>query len=79
MIITNGQCLMIKTKDKRKFFTAEENYLPLLEFSKLFKAEMSIVKVRDAEILDLEQLAPALCDANYIQPQPKECEIMTKK
>jgi hypothetical protein len=56
---------MIETKDKRKFFTHEKNFTPLMEFSKLFKAEISIVKVDEAEVLDLQQLAPAICDKNY--------------
>lgn len=59
------QCLMIETKDHRKFFTHEKNYSQLLEFSELFNAEISIVKVNEAEILDLEQLAPAICNSEY--------------
>ncbi len=75
----NGQCLMIKTKDKRKFFTSEKNYIQLIEFSKMFNAEMSVVKVKEAEVLDLANLATALCDANYVQPQPVECKIIEVK
>jgi hypothetical protein len=67
---------MIKTKDRRKFFTHEKNYLPLIEFSKVFNAEISIIKAKDAEVLDLDELAPAICDANYIQPQPEEYDIL---
>lgn len=75
----DGQCLMIKTKDRRKFFTHEKNYVQLLEFSKLFKAEVSVVAVKEAEVLDLEQLAPAMCDATYIQSQPVEMKILEIK
>lgn len=75
----DGQCLMIKTKDRRKFFTHEKNYVQLLEFSKLFKAEISVVAVKEAEVLDLEQLAPAMCDATYIQSQPVEMKILEIK
>lgn len=56
---------MIETKDKRKFFTYEKNFAPLIEFSKVFKAEISIVKVDEAEVLDLAQLAPAICNKDY--------------
>jgi hypothetical protein len=70
---------MIKTKDRRKFFTHEKNYIQLLEFSKLFKAEISVVSVKEAEVLDLSQLAPAICDANYVQSQPVEYEVLEVK
>jgi len=60
-----GKCLMIKTKDQREFFTYIKNYKQLVEFSKVFNAEISVVKVKDAEILELTDLAPALCDKNY--------------
>lgn len=75
----NGQCLMLKTKDKRKFYTHEENLDKLIEFSKMFKAEISIVSVREAEILDLTALAPAICDASFNQPQPAEVNVIEVK
>jgi hypothetical protein len=78
-LMRDYKCLMIKTKDRRKFFTHEKNYLPLLEFSKIFKAEVSIVKVREAEVLALHDLAPALCDPNYIiDPQPEYQVLQVK-
>ena len=78
-IMKDGQCLMIKTKDRRKFFTHERNFVQLLEFSKMFKAEVSVVAVKEAEVLDLEQLAPAFCDATFVQPQPQELTILEVK
>src|SRR5688572_11083080 len=78
-IMKDGQCLMIKTKDRRKFFTHEKNFIQLLEFSKMFKAEVSVVAVKEAEVLDLEQLAPAFCDATFVQPQPAELTILEVK
>lgn len=78
-IMKDGQCLMIKTKDRRKFFTHEKNYIQLLEFSKLFKAEVSVVAVKEAEVLELEQLAPAICDATYQQSQPTEMTVLEVK
>jgi len=61
----NYQCLMIKTKDNRHFFTYQKNFPQLIEFSKTFGAEISVVKVKEAEVLQLDELAPAFCDANY--------------
>lgn len=58
-------CLMIETKDHKKFFTQEENLPQLIVFSKVFNAEISVVQVQDENIvLDLEKLAPALCEKN---------------
>jgi hypothetical protein len=76
------QCLMIQTKDRKKFFTYEKNLPQLIEFSKIFNAEISTVQIpSEAEVLDLEELAPALCekksqDINYkvieVKLKPKE-------
>lgn len=61
-----SKCLMIKTKDNRKFFTHEKNYLHLIEFSKIFDAEISVVKLTaPANVLELNELAPAICNASY--------------
>lgn len=51
-------CLLIETKDKRKFFTHEKNFIQLIEFSKAFNAEISIVKLEEGSVLELEELAP---------------------
>lgn len=57
------QCLMILTDDRKKFFTHEKNLPQLMAYSQAFRAEISVVKISDEkEILDLEELAPALCD-----------------
>ena len=60
-----NQCLMIKTKDNRKFFTHEKYFPQLIEFSKTFGAEISIVKIQDNNVLDMDELVPAICNANY--------------
>lgn len=59
------KCLLIETKDKRKFFTHEKNFIQLIEFSKAFSAEISIVKLEEGSVLELEELAPAICDPGY--------------
>jgi hypothetical protein len=64
----NYQCLMIQTKDDRKFFTHEKNFPQLIEFSKTFGAEISVVKVKQANVLSLNELAPAFCDGSYEEP-----------
>jgi hypothetical protein len=54
---------MIQTNDRKKFFTHEKNLPQLIEFSKAFNAEISIVQIlNEKEILELEELAPALCE-----------------
>lgn len=59
------RCLLIETKDKRKFFTHEKNFVQLIEFSKAFNAQISTVKLEEGTILELEELAPAICDPTY--------------
>lgn len=57
---------MIKTRDQRQFFTHEEHLPQLIEFSKVFGAEISVVKIdNDDKILSLEELPTAICDASY--------------
>ena len=63
------KCLLIETKDKRKFFTHEKNFIQLIEFSKTFNAEISTVKLEEGVILELEELAPAICDPGYKKPK----------
>lgn len=72
------KCLLIETKDKRKFFTHEKNFGQLIEFSKTFNAEISVVKVEKGQLLDLEELAPAICDASYKKPTAAYQIIETK-
>jgi hypothetical protein len=63
------QCLMIETKDNRKFFTYEENLESLSEFSKVFNTTISIVEIKTSNcILTLKELASVICEANYQKP-----------
>jgi hypothetical protein len=59
------KCLLIKTRDKRSFFTDEKNYSQLSEFSKTFNAEISIVVAENAKLMDLSELTRAFCDSSY--------------
>jgi hypothetical protein len=67
----NYQCLMVQTKDNRKFFTPEKNYVQLIEFANTFDAEISVVKLVEpygGRVLDLGSLAQAVSDNNYQSP-----------
>lgn len=64
------KCLLIETRDRRKFFTHEKNFGPLIEFCKSFKANIMLVNMTGGELLTLEELAPAICS-----PQPKNSKV----
>lgn len=59
-------CLLVKTKDNRKFLTDKSNLSHLEEFANTFRPEILLVKTQDqAEILEIKELAPAFCDSTY--------------
>lgn len=60
------QCLLIKTKNKKRFLTHERNLISLIEYSKTFKSEIYLVEAESSQnILDLKSLTKALCDPQY--------------
>lgn len=60
--IKKGECLMIELGDQRRLFTRKNNYPQLVEFSKTFGAEVSVVKVKEeTEVLDLQEIPKAIC------------------
>lgn len=69
------KCLMLKTKDNRRFLTHEKNLPMLKEFVNTFGAEISLVEVDDPklkkQILALKKLAPALCNQQESSDLPK--------
>jgi hypothetical protein len=72
------KCLLIETKDKRKFVT-HEKYLPqLIEFSKTFDATISIINAENVEILKIEDLVSVICDQNYKNEKIKYEILETK-
>lgn len=74
------KCLMIKTKNQNKFFTHEKNLPQLIEFSKIFRAEVSIVQIPETtEILTLDQLAPALCEKTQQKSSYQIVRVINKK
>ena len=76
--IKNRQCLLLRTKDKKEFLTEKNNFPLLLEFSKKFSLEVSIVKIKSATILELNELATAFCDPNY-SPEETDYELIETK
>jgi len=56
------KCLLIELKDKRKFFTHQKNFNQLIEFCNSFKANMSLVNMKNGNVLDLDELVPAFCN-----------------
>jgi hypothetical protein len=74
----NYQCLLVRTKDRKNFFTHEKHLPELVEFSKTFGAEISVVQVKEAEVLDLVELGNAICEGTYRCPHPDYEIIETK-
>lgn len=75
----NIRCLLIKTKDKKEFFTLVKNKKQLTEYCKTFGAKMLTVKaeIDRSQILDLPKLVTALCDKNYKNQNIKYKKIKT--
>jgi hypothetical protein len=70
-IVNDVKCLMIKYGG-RKYFTEEKNYPMLIEFGKKFSAEISVVKVSQAEMLiDMKTLAECICNPDYKPSTPE--------
>jgi Holliday junction resolvase len=73
----NEKCLLITTKDQRKFLTYEKNLLSLVEFAKTFGAEIYlVVSEKGQKVFELKDLTAALCDQNY-NMEPK-CEKLKR-
>jgi hypothetical protein len=55
-------CLLVETKDNRKFFMSESYYNQLIEFARTFGAKISVVTARNPSLLCLSMLAAAIND-----------------
>lgn len=62
------KCILIETKDKRKFLTYEKNLDQIQLFAQIFEANIKKVNSKEGKILDLKELASALCEV----PNKKE-------
>lgn len=58
-------CLMIETKDGKKLFTYKENFRELTEYAKTFDVSMSLVNVEAKYVMDLLDLAYAICVSDH--------------
>ncbi len=70
------KCILLRTKDKRQFFTHSKNCNKIMEFANTFNAEVSIVKAENPEILDLIPLAAALANQEY--SDKKDYEVLER-
>lgn len=62
-------CLLVKTKDHRRFLTYEKHLLSLVEFAKTFAAEIYRVEPAEGQkVLELKALTAAICDSGYDGP-----------
>lgn len=61
------KCLMLETRDKKRFFTLLGNFKHLKGYCLAFGAKMFVVKaeIDRKRVLDLKGLVPALCDKNH--------------
>lgn len=70
---------MLEMPNKNKFFTHEKNYNKIIEFSKAVNAEVSLVKVKEANVVvNLSKLAPAICETTDSAEKP-DFEIIETK
>jgi hypothetical protein len=72
------KCLLIETKDKKRFITHEKYLHQLVEFSKTFGATISIIEAENVNPLKIEDLVPAICDQNYKNQRFKYEVLETK-
>lgn len=62
----NENCILIKTKDQRRFLTSKKNLPSLVEFAKTFGAEIFLADPAEgSKIFNLKALTAALCDPLY--------------
>lgn len=58
------KCILIETNDKRKFLTYEKNLNELKNFIDIFQVKITKVDQIKGKILDLKDLAVALCEVS---------------
>jgi hypothetical protein len=78
------ECILIKTKDDKRFFTYRKYLQNLVNFGEIIEAEFFIAKTKPENILELKKLVLAICSADYKSPtefkiiKPIENKIKTK-
>lgn len=75
------RCLMLETKESKRFFTTMKNKEHLKEYCRTFGAKMVVVKaeLKRKDVMDLTKLVPALCDKNYQNSKVKFERVGTLK
>jgi Asp-tRNA(Asn)/Glu-tRNA(Gln) amidotransferase A subunit family amidase len=74
-------CLLIKTKNHKRFLTYEKNLPSLIEFAKTFHAEIHLVEPKKGQkVLELKMLTAALCDSEWaVVPKYRKIEKVFPK
>lgn len=69
-------CLLIKTKEHKNFITYEKNLGSIIEFAKIFHAEIFLVKLLDKDKpMELKALTAAMCNSEYkLNPKHKKLD-----
>lgn len=75
----NYRCLLVQTSDNRKFFTHEKNYDQLVEFANICNAQIALVNVQEAEVLDLGSLASAISNTSFETTEQPQYELIETK
>jgi hypothetical protein len=55
------KCVLLQTKDNRKFFTYTKYHDQLIEYAKMFGAILMKVNIQKTNLMELDELAAALC------------------
>lgn len=63
-------CLLLKTKDNRKFLVKEKHLPNLIEYAKTFGAEIWGAKADNYKGMELKALANAVCKLDYEESHP---------
>lgn len=58
------KCLLISTKENKKFITSFSNFNKIKPFFNELKAEISVVNAENKNCLNLKDLAKAICQDN---------------
>ena len=77
MVKKNYECLLILTKDNKKIFTSKKNLKKLKEYAKIFIAEISVVQVKEAEIMDLDEVASIIVEDKKVKSDSVEYTVIS--
>ena len=77
MVKKNYECLLILTKDNKKIFTSKKNLKKLKEYAKIFNAEISVVQVKEAEIMDLDEVASIIVEDKKVKSDSVEYTVIS--